>query len=237
MERGGGYSAILYMKFIIGRKLQMTQVFDESGAVHPVTVVAMEPMTVSQIRTNDKDGYDAVQVAYGQGIDGIGMVNNKSTTSAADDTVSKDESEEEKKSTDEQEVEKEKVSKKSAESKTTTGKPEKKEGGRKNKNKHRREFRGDSSGFAIGRSINVADVFSPEDIVRVTATSKGKGFQGVVKRYGFAGGPRTHGQKHNERQPGSIGSGLRSRVPKGTKMPGRMGNDTVTVKGDESGVG
>ena len=80
-----------------------------------------------------------------------------------------------------------------------------------------------------GDSISV-DTFVPGDMVGVTAISKGKGFQGVVKRHGFAGGPRTHGQKHSEREPGSIGGGLRTRVPKGMRMAGRMGGDTVTVK-------
>ncbi len=106
--------------------------------------------------------------------------------------------------------------------------PEKK--GKHSGPKRRKEFRG-SGEYVPGASIDGADMFTEGDVVRVRATSKGKGFQGVVKRYGFAGGPRTHGQKHNERQPGSIGSGLRSRVPKGTKMPGRMGGNRVTVKG------
>ena len=155
------------MKFVIGRKLQMTQLFDENGIVKPVTAVALEPLAVSMCRSREKDGYEAVQVSYGE------------------------------------------------------------------KGKKNIEFRGDASGYEAGKTINGSEVFNPGDVVRVSATSKGKGFQGVVKRYGFAGGPRTHGQKHNERQPGSIGSGLRNRVPKGTKMPGRMGGDRVTTKGTE----
>ena len=67
-------------------------------------------------------------------------------------------------------------------------------------------------------------------MVEVSAISKGKGFQGVVKRHGFHGGPRSHGQKHSEREPGSIGGGLRTRVPVGTRMGGRMGSDRITVK-------
>ena len=66
--------------------------------------------------------------------------------------------------------------------------------------------------------------------MEVSAISKGKGFQGVVKRHGFRGGPRTHGQKHSEREPGSIGGGLRTRVPKGMRMAGRMGGERITVK-------
>ncbi len=87
----------------------------------------------------------------------------------------------------------------------------------------------DTSSYAEGATLS-AEIFSPGDTVGVTAISKGKGFQGVVKRHGFAGGPRTHGQKHSEREPGSIGGGLRTRVPKGMRMAGRMGGDTVTVK-------
>ena len=72
--------------------------------------------------------------------------------------------------------------------------------------------------------------FKEGDVVEVSAISKGKGFQGVVKRHGFGGGPRTHGQKHSEREPGSIGGGLRNKVPKKMRMAGRMGGDRITVK-------
>lgn len=80
-----------------------------------------------------------------------------------------------------------------------------------------------------GDSIDVS-VFSPGDSLQVSSVSKGKGFQGVVKRHGFHGGPRTHGQKHSEREPGSIGGGLRTHVPKGMRMAGRMGGDRITQK-------
>ena len=145
----------------------MTQIFDENGVVHPVTAVALEPMKVAQLRTKERDGYEAVQVGYGG----------------------------------------------------------------KDTGRYRKEFRGDVSGYGTGAVIDVAGAFGTGDMVRISATSKGKGFQGVVKRHGFAGGPRTHGQKHNERSPGSIGSGLRARVPKGTRMPGRTGGARVTTKG------
>lgn len=75
-----------------------------------------------------------------------------------------------------------------------------------------------------------AGIFAPGDRVVVSSISKGKGFQGVVKRHGFHGGPRTHGQKHSEREPGSIGGGLRTHVPKGMRMAGRMGSDRITQK-------
>jgi large subunit ribosomal protein L3 len=96
-----------------------------------------------------------------------------------------------------------------------------------------KEFRTDNvSGFTVGQAV-APETFAQGDVVTVTATSKGKGFQGVVKRHGFGGGRRTHGQKHSEREPGSIGGGpgrAGGRVAKGMRMAGRMGSDTVTVK-------
>ncbi len=87
----------------------------------------------------------------------------------------------------------------------------------------------DSSDVKIGDVIDVSS-FNEGEILQVSSVSKGKGFQGVVKRHGFAGGPRTHGQKHSEREPGSIGGGLRTHVPKGMRMAGRMGSDRITQK-------
>ncbi len=95
--------------------------------------------------------------------------------------------------------------------------------------KHLKEFRLDGSDLKKGDTIGI-DTFQIGDTVQVTGTSKGKGFQGVVKRHGFHGGRRSHGQKHSEREPGSIGGGLRTRVPKGMRMAGRMGSDRVMVK-------
>lgn len=95
-----------------------------------------------------------------------------------------------------------------------------------------KEFRlkpADKSDAKVGDVIDVS-AFSPGDKLQVSSISKGKGFQGVVKRHGFHGGPRTHGQKHSEREPGSIGGGLRTHVPKGMRMAGRMGSDRVTQK-------
>ena len=93
-----------------------------------------------------------------------------------------------------------------------------------------KEFRlQEASTMKIGDIVD-ASVFAKGDTVAVSGISKGKGFQGGVKRHGFAGGSRTHGQKHSEREPGSIGGGLRSRVPKGMRMAGRMGGDRITVK-------
>ena len=87
-------------------------------------------------------------------------------------------------------------------------------------------------GWLVGKELAIADVFSVGDVIRVTGISKGKGFAGVVKRHGFAGGPKTHGQSDKERSPGSIGATTTpGRVFKGKRMAGRMGSDTVTVKG------
>jgi large subunit ribosomal protein L3 len=92
-----------------------------------------------------------------------------------------------------------------------------------------REFRMDNPSMTAGDKMD-ASVFSAGDIITVSGTSKAKGFQGVIKRHNFKGGPRSHGQKHSERAPGSIGGGLRNRVPKGMRMGGRMGADRITVR-------
>ncbi|MEX0916988.1 MAG: 50S ribosomal protein L3 [Candidatus Paceibacterota bacterium] len=169
------------MKYIVGEKGRMTQVFDESGIVHPATVLSVVPNAITQVKNIDKDGYSAVQVGYGT---------------------------------------KKKINKPLS-------------GHLKGKGSFRglKEFRIESEIPEEGAVIDVS-IFEPGDVVSVSALSKGKGFQGVVKRYNFGGGPRTHGQKHTERAPGSIGGGGRAggRVVKGQKMPGRMGQDRVTVK-------
>lgn len=96
--------------------------------------------------------------------------------------------------------------------------------------KYLKEFKAPGHSYKVGDTISVADMFTSGQKVQVSSTSKGKGFQGVVKRHGFHGGPRTHGQKHSEREPGSIGGGLRTHVPKGMRMAGRMGGDRITQK-------
>lgn len=95
-----------------------------------------------------------------------------------------------------------------------------------------KEFRVKPADKVSVKEGDVIDVttFAPGDKITVSSISKGKGFQGVVKRHGFSGGPRTHGQKHSEREPGSIGGGLRTHVPKGMRMAGRMGSDRITQK-------
>lgn len=170
------------MKFILGTKKEMTQLFDENGSVVPVTSVFAGPITVTQVKSMEKDGYKAVQ--FGFGVRNIKNV-NKAQQGAWGET---------------------------------------------GPFSCVREFRTNEDGVKPGDTIDVS-VFSEGDIVEVSGVSKGKGFQGVVKRHGFHGGPRSHGQKHSEREPGSIGATGPQRVFKGTKMGGRMGNDTVTVKG------
>ncbi len=161
----------------------MTQVFDEKGVVTPVTVLSAGPMVVTQVKDTQKDGYQALQVGFGQ--------------------------------------KKEKNISKSLKGHFAG----------RGVFAHVKELRvkGEETLPELGATLDVS-VFAPGDVVEVSSTSKGKGFQGVVKRHGFKGGRRTHGQKHSEREPGSIGGGLRTRVPKGMRMAGRMGGDRVTVK-------
>lgn len=164
----------------------MTQVFGDDGAVVPATVISAGPIVVTQVKTKEKDGYDALQVGYG-------ARKSKNISKAV-------------------------LGHLKALGPFATLK----------------EFQpGVAAEGAdapkVGDSMN-AGVFAAGDTVAVSAISKGKGFQGVVKRHGFGGGPRSHGQKHSEREPGSIGGGLRNKVPKGMRMAGRMGGDMVTVK-------
>jgi len=171
------------MKFILGKKENMTEYFSPEGQVFPVTVVSAGPITVTRVFEKSKDGYDAVQVGFG---------------------VQK----------------KERVTKSRA-------------GAMKGAfYKTLKEFRlkpTDKNDMKEGDVIDVS-VFSLGDKLQVSSISKGKGFQGVVKRHGFRGGPRSHGQKHSEREAGSVGGGLRTHIPKGMRMPGRMGGDRITQK-------
>jgi len=165
----------------------MTRIFDERGRNIPVTVIEAGPCYVTQIKTDEKDGYTAIQVGFDE-------VREKVIT-----------------------------------------KPEL--GHLKGAGKVLRtlkEFRLDEiNGLKVGDTINV-DIFEKGDIVSVTGKSKGKGFQGTVRRHNFSGGPKSHGQKDRLRAPGSIGAGSSpSRVWKGMRMSGQMGNETVTVRNIE----
>ncbi len=167
---------------LIGRKLGMTQIFDEQGLARPVTVIEAGPCVVTQIRNQEKDGYEAVQLGYG-------------------------------------------VSKR-------LNKPQQ---GHVRASGHQvrtlREFKADDySNIEVGQVFN-ADTFAAGDVVDVVGTSKGRGFQGGMKRHGFRGGPKTHGQSDRARAPGSIGSSATpGRVFKGLKMAGHMGHERVTVQ-------
>lgn len=154
------------MKFILGTKKEMTQMFRDDGVAEPVTLIYAEPMEVSRVRTEEKDGYNALQICRG--------------------TVC-------------------------------------------------REFRLRNAKLphAVGASLSVSQ-FTQGDKVIISGTSKGKGFQGGMKRHGFHGAPKTHGTKHAHRQPGSIsgiGRGGGGGVHKGKRMAGRMGSDRVTARG------
>jgi len=173
------------MKFIIGRKLEMSQRYRPTGEVVPVTLVKVEPCVITQVRTNDKDGYTAVQVGTGS-----------------------------KKHLAKPQIGHLKAAAEAEPGNLAT----------------LREFRLDSvDGISAGAVCDV-EAFVSGDVIDVTGISKGKGFQGVVKRHHFRGGPASHGHKDNLRMPGSIGSGGNQHVFKGVKMAGRMGGDQVTVK-------
>jgi len=175
------------MKFILGTKTGMTQVFTEDGKCFAATVLKVAPAKISQVKTTEVDGYDAIQLASGE-------------------------------------------QKEHRVSKAAKGHF----GGAIANAKEFRARKGyaneTTAGLEKGAALD-ASVFEPGDDVTVSAISKGKGFQGVVKRHKFAGGRRSHGQKHSEREPGSIGATGIARVLKGTRMAGRMGNDVIQVRG------
>jgi large subunit ribosomal protein L3 len=168
------------MKFLLATKEHMTQVFDEAGNVHPATILTATPNTVTQVKTVEKDGYQAVQVGT-------------------------------------RECKEKKVNKAQRPKGLFRYFGEYRPNGKENLS------------LEQGAVVSVDEAFAVGDKVVVSGLSKAKGFQGVVKRHGFAGGPRTHGQAHNERFPGSIGGGLRTRVPKGMRMAGRTGGRRITV--------
>ncbi len=173
------------MKFILGKKVNMSQIFNAKGEVVPVTVVDAGPIIVTQVKDGGKDGYKAVQVGFGS--------RKESNIAKAQKGHFK-----------------------------TLG-----------NFAHVQEFRIKSGDITmkVGDKIDAGSFVAGDDIV-VSSISKGKGFQGVVKRHGFHGGPRSHGQKHSEREPGSISGGVRNggRVPKNMRMAGRMGSDRITIK-------
>jgi large subunit ribosomal protein L3 len=173
------------MKGIIGKKIGMTSIFDPTGRQTACTIIEAGPCVVTQVRTKDSDGYNALQLAFG---DKNEKHSNKSETNHF------------------------------AKSSTSP-------------KKFVKEFRDFSVEKNIGETITV-DIFAEGDKVDVVGTTKGKGFQGVVKRHGFHGvGGQSHGQHDRSRAPGSLGnSSDASRVMKGIRMAGRMGTDRVKLK-------
>jgi large subunit ribosomal protein L3 len=174
------------MKGIIGKKVGMTSIFDPSGKQTACTIIEAGPCVVTQVRTKETDGYEALQLSFGD-------KNDKHSTLAEKNHFAKA---------------------------STSPK------------KFSKEFRNTSLEKNIGETVTV-DIFSEGDKVEVIGTTKGKGFQGVVKRHGFHGvGQQSHGQHDRQRAPGSLGnSSDASRVMKGMKMGGRMGSDRVKMKG------
>ena len=171
------------MKGILGRKIGMTQVFTESGKLIPVTVVEVEKNIVTQIKTKENDGYDAIQL-------GFGNTREKLATKASAGHTAKAQ---------------------------TTPK------------RFFKEIKGvDINSYTLGQEIS-ADIFAPGEMVDVTGTTKGKGFQGVIKRHGQSRGPMGHGS-HYHRRPGSMGTMRPMRVFKGKKLAGHMGTLTVTIQ-------
>ena len=171
-------------KALIGKKIGMTQVFDNEGKVIPVTVIEVGPCTVTQIKTVEQDGYQAVQLGFGD-------VKETKLTKPQLGKFSK--------------------------TKLTP-------------KKYLREFRLDSiEGLNVGDELK-ADVFAVGDKVDIQGTSKGKGFQGVIKRHGQSRGPMGHGSMYH-RRPGSMGpTSTPGRVFPGKKLPGHMGVETVTIQ-------
>ena len=171
-------------KALIGKKVGMTQIFDETGKVVPVTVIEAGPCVVAQVKTVESDGYNAVQLGFGD-------------------------------------VKESKVNK-PVKGHFTKSKLALK--------KHLREFRlDDVNSVKVGDELK-ADVFVKGDKVDIQGTSKGKGFQGVIKRHGQSRGPMGHGSMYH-RRPGSMGpTSTPGRVFKGKKLPGRMGNNTITIQ-------
>jgi large subunit ribosomal protein L3 len=165
------------MKFVLGKKVGMSQMFDQDGKLVPVTLVTAGPCYVLQKKTKEKDGYTALQIGF------------------------------------------EKIEKKNKIGKSMKGK----------EYKHIKEAKNGDNKENVGDEINVS-VFQEGEKVKVSGMSKGKGFQGAVKRHGFSGRNATHGVKHEHRTLGSTGRRFPQHVQKGQKMPGRMGFDRVSVK-------
>jgi len=164
------------MKFILGLKIGMSQIFDEKGKPVPVTFIRIGPCDVTQVKNKEKDGYEAIQLGF------LKLKDKKIKNSQKTKPF-----------------------------------------------RYLREFRGSVSEYEKGKSIDIS-ILEGAKSVEISGTSKGKGFAGGMKRWGFKGHPRTRGVKHEQRTIGSVGGSTPSRVIKGKKMPGRMGFDRITLK-------
>jgi large subunit ribosomal protein L3 len=172
------------MSAILAKKLGMTQRFLENGRVERVTVLEAGPCPVTAIRTQERDGYEAVQLAFAP-------CKEKSLSKAELGHLKKADA---------------------------------------SAHRHLAEFRNEAGELLVGQTVTV-DTFEPGQRIKVSGTSKGKGFQGTIKRHNFKSGPKSHGS-HNVRAPGSIGaSATPSRVFKGIRGPGRMGGGRITQRG------
>ena len=171
------------MKGILGRKIGMTQVFTKSNKVVPVTVISVEPNVVTQIKTKENDGYEAIQLGFDTKREKLATKASVGHTNKANTTPKR----------------------------------------------FFKEIRGvDINNYSLGQEIK-ADIFEAGEVVDVTGTTKGKGFQGVIKRHNQSRGPMGHGS-HYHRKPGSMGTMRPMRVFKGKKLPGHMGGLTVTIQ-------
>lgn len=172
-------------KFILGKKMGMTQIFTEEGLSIPVTVIEAGPCTVVQKKTEENDGYTSLKL-------GFGNVNEKRLSKPAKGQFAKF---------------------------------------KLQAKKHLKEFRiADNSAYEIGQEIKVDAMFEAGDKIDVTGISKGKGFQGTIKRYGQKGGPETHGSMYHRRVGSMSANTNPARVFKGKKLPGHMGVDRVTIQ-------
>lgn len=170
------------MKGILGRKVGMTEVFTKDGKVIPVTVIEVEPNVVTQVKTTETDGYNAIQL-------GVCDKKEKNATKASIGHAKK---------------------------------------ANTNPKRFLKEIRNFEGTYSLGDTIK-ADIFTVGEVVDVTGTSKGKGTQGVIKRYGQHSGPDTHGSRYH-RRVGSLGTMRPMRVIPGKKLPGHMGAETVTIQ-------
>jgi large subunit ribosomal protein L3 len=222
---------------LLGRKVGMTQVFGPNGTVIPVTVIEAGPCVVTQIKTVASDGYEAVQLGFEQAQmksatrPELGHLGHKLPLLKGQRKRLQEYQQQSKKSS---ESEEEKLDQQIAKLQRVQENRQRRPGPELGPFKVLREVdlqEGNSlDGLELGKTFD-ASLFQAGESVDIVGTSKGKGFQGGVKRHGFRGGPKTHGQSDRTRAPGSIGSGTTpGRVLKGTRMAGHMGSERVTMK-------